>query len=143
MAAKMPGFSWPIRVYFEDTDMAGVVYYANYLKFMERARTEWLRSLGFEQDHLKAHERRIFAVRSVEIEYLSPAVFNDALIVESRVLRAGKASISFAQEIVRKRKEGGGDVLCRGRIKIACLETDSFKPAIMPKDLLEAVKSVC
>lgn len=138
----MSGFSWPIRVYFEDTDMAGVVYYANYLKFMERARTEWLRSLGFEQDQLKAHKRRIFAVRSVEIDYLSPAVFNDALIVESRVIRAGKASISFTQEILRK-KEGDADVLCRGRIKIACLETDSFKPAIMPKDLLEAVKSVC
>lgn len=138
----MSGFIWPIRVYFEDTDMAGVVYHANYLKFMERARTEWLRRLGFEQDALKARERRLFAVRTAQIEYLAPAVFNDALVVESQLTRVGRASLSFVQE-VRRESDAERRPLCRGRIKVACLETESLKPAAMPPALLEAVNSVC
>ena len=134
-------FTWPIRVYFEDTDMAGVVYYANYLKFMERARTEWLRDLGFEQDRLKAEDRLVFAVRSAEVEYLSPARFNDVLAVESQVIRAGRASIVFAQEVLRHDDEKRV-LLAQGRIKVACLDAQSFKPAAMPRLLLEAVNRV-
>lgn len=138
----MSVFTWPIRVYFEDTDMAGVVYYANYLKFMERARTEWLRGLGFEQDRLKADERLVFAVRSAEVEYLSPARFNDALVVDSRVTRVGNASIVFAQEVLRNDNDKRV-ALVQGRIKVACLDSETFKPAAMPRLLLEAVNSVC
>lgn len=137
----MSVFAWPVRVYFEDTDMAGVVYYANYLKFMERARTEWLRGLGFEQDRLKEEQRLVFAVRSAEVDYLSPARFNDALVVESRVVRAGNASIAFAQEVLRDDDEKRV-LLAQGRIKVACLDAQTFKPAAMPRPLLEAVNSV-
>ena len=138
----MTVFSWPIRVYFEDTDMAGVVYYANYLKFMERARSEWLRDLGFEQDRLRAEENLLFAVRSAEVEYRSPARFNDALVVESRVFRVGRASIEFAQEVLRQDNDKRV-LLVQGRIKVACLDAQTFKPAVMPRLLLEAVNSVC
>lgn len=135
-------FTWPVRVYFEDTDMAGVVYYANYLKFMERARTEWLRYLGFEQDRLRADDRLVFAVRSAAVDYLSPARFNDTLEVESCVTRAGNASIAFAQEVLRC-EAGKRSLLARGHIKVACLDAETFKPAAMPRVLLEAIASVC
>ncbi|MDH5370471.1 MAG: YbgC/FadM family acyl-CoA thioesterase, partial [Gammaproteobacteria bacterium] len=82
-------FLWPVRIYYEDTDSGGVVYYANYLKFMERARTEWLRSKGFEQDELIAKENVIFAVRSVQADYLLPARFNEEIVVNTWVLKKG------------------------------------------------------
>lgn len=138
----MTVFSWPIRVYFEDTDMAGVVYYANYLRFMERARTEWLRTLGFEQDRLRADEHLVFAVRRAEVEYRRPARFNDVLMVESRVLHVGRASIDFSQEVLRQDNDKRV-LLVQGRIKVACLDAQTFKPAAMPRLLLEAVNSVC
>src|SRR3989304_1505700 len=94
-------FSIPIRVYYEDTDAGNVVYYANYLKFMERARTEWLRALGFEQDELIRRDGVIFAGRSAKIEFLKPARFNDMLQATVQVSRRGKASLTFAQEIRR------------------------------------------
>ena len=81
MLSALPGFQWPVRVYYEDTDSGGVVYYANYLRFMERARTEWMRELGFEQDVLIREEGVIFAVRSAKVDYLRPALFNDELNV--------------------------------------------------------------
>ncbi len=90
-----PGFSLPVRVYYEDTDSGGVVYYANYLKFMERARTEWLRSLGFEQDALREREGVIFAVRRAEIDYRKPAVFNDLLTVTADLSGSGRASLGL------------------------------------------------
>jgi len=86
-------FLWPIRIYYEDTDSGGVVYYANYLKFMERARTEWLRAEGFEQDELLAKENVIFAVRSVQVDYLLPAKFNEEVVVSTKVLKKGKARL--------------------------------------------------
>ncbi|MBI5611719.1 MAG: YbgC/FadM family acyl-CoA thioesterase, partial [Gammaproteobacteria bacterium] len=94
-----PIFSISVRVYYEDTDAGGVVYYANYLKFMERARTEWLRGLGFEQDELSRTEGVIFAVRAAQVEYLKPARFNDALEVTVELARRGAASINFKQEV--------------------------------------------
>jgi acyl-CoA thioester hydrolase len=126
-------FIWPVRVYYEDTDSGGVVYYANYLKFMERARTEWLRSLGFEQDELIEHERVIFAVRSVKLDYLKPAKFNDLLQVSAQIIKCGGASISFEQRICRD-----GVILCQGEIKVASLNAQTMSPCPIPK----AVKKV-
>lgn len=127
-------FLWPIRIYYEDTDSGGVVYYANYLKFMERARTEWLRAEGFEQDELIANENVIFAVRSVQADYLSPARFNEKLVVNTRVIKKGKASITVEQVV--KREE---DVLCKAIIKIACLDAKSFKPVVMPINIYNKI----
>lgn len=100
-------FSFPVRVYYEDTDLGGVVYYANYLKFMERARTEWLRALGFEQDELLARDGVLFAVRSAQIDFLKPARFNDSLQVTVALTRPGRASITVHQRVQR-----GDLVLC-------------------------------
>lgn len=130
-------FLWPVRVYYEDTDSGGVVYYANYLKFMERARTEWLRNMGLEQDELIARDAVIFAVRSVQVDYLLPARFNEALTVSVEVLEQGRASLIFAQKIQRNNDE---TVLCQGQIKLACLDSDSFKPRALPASLLNELK---
>ena len=110
-------FIWPIRVYYEDTDAGGVVFYANYLKFFERARTEMLRAMGYEQDQLIVNEGIIFVVRSVQVDYLSPARFNELLQVSAEVTLAKKASLTFEQLITR-----GDDVLCKSIIRIACLD---------------------
>lgn len=123
-------FSIPIRIYYEDTDAGNVVYYANYLKFMERARTEWLRALGFEQDELIRRDGVIFAVRSANIEFRKPARFNDLLQATVRVSRRGKASLTFIQEIRR-----GDTVLCEGEVKVACLDAASFAPRPVPENI--------
>lgn len=128
-------FHWPIRVYYEDTDSGGVVYHANYIKFMERARTEWLRNLGFEQDELRDNDGVIFAVRSVQLDYFLPAKFNDELRVSSKVIQKGKASISIEQEVLRST-----NILCKGVIKVATLDDKSFKPKAMPENLYSAIK---
>ena len=127
-------FLWPIRIYYEDTDSGGVVYYANYLKFMERARTEWLRAEGFEQDELIAKDNVIFAVRSVQADYLLPARFNEELVISTKVIKKGKASITVEQVVKRDK-----DVLCRAVIKIASLNAQDFKPAIMPENLYNKI----
>jgi acyl-CoA thioester hydrolase len=142
-------FCWPVRVYYEDTDNGGVVYYANYLKFMERARTEWLRSLGLEQDRLIKEEGVIFAVRSVQVDYLKPAFFNQLLSVSAEIIETGKASLTFKQEVVvdknliTKSKESeavsSDQVLCRGQIKIACLDTSSMRPCAIPESVLKEI----
>jgi acyl-CoA thioester hydrolase len=143
-------FSWPVRVYYEDTDNGGVVYYANYLKFMERARTEWLRARGVEQDQLAAQQGLIFAVRSAQLDYLKPGRFNQLLAVGVSVAEVGKASLSFDQT-VRVANENGlsgnlnnlttnlttegeesGMLLCQGKIKIACLDASTLKPRAIP-----------
>lgn len=132
----MKEFLWPLRVYYEDTDSGGVVYYANYLKFMERGRTEWLRSLGFEQDELRETAGVLFAVRKVSIDYRSPARFNDALQVSVQLISRGKASLVFRQEI---RAAVDGQVLCDAEVKIACIDAASFRPAPIPQSLLTVV----
>lgn len=132
----MKPFVWPIRVYYEDTDAGGVVYYANYLKFFERARTEMLRSQGFEQDQLIAAENIIFVVRSVQIDYLSPARFNELLNASAEVTEVKKASLMFDQLITR-----GNNVLCKGMVRIACLDAKSMRPKAIPELLLESFKN--
>jgi acyl-CoA thioester hydrolase len=134
-------FVWPVRVYYEDTDTAGVVYYANYLKFMERARTEWLRSFGFEQDALIRDEKMIFAVRSVSVEYRRPALFNDALKVTASIKQFGKASIDFEQAVIRN-TQGEEDLLATGKIKLACLDSESLRPKPLPSPIAEVLLSV-
>lgn len=129
----MGEFRWPVRVYYEDTDSGGVVYYANYLKFMERARTEWLRSRGFEQDDLRAREGVIFAVRSVHIDYLKPAHFNDQLQVVSALKQCRRASLEFYQRVERLPAETGNKgTLCEAVVKIACIDSRTFRPRSLP-----------
>ncbi len=128
-------FNWPVRVYYEDTDSGGVVYYANYLKFMERARTEFLRQHGFEQDQLIDKQNIIFAVRSVQCDYKSPARFNDELFVSAKIIELKKASMLFEQKIVRTCYPD--QILCQGQIRIACLHADSFKPCAIPNSIME------
>ncbi|MGZ5030479.1 MAG: tol-pal system-associated acyl-CoA thioesterase [Methylobacter sp.] len=131
----MKKFIWPVRVYYEDTDAGGVVFYANYLKFFERARTEMLRAMGYEQDELIANDGIIFVVRSVQVDYLSPARFNEQLQVSADVSQAKKASLTFEQVITR-----GDDVLCKGIIRIACLDAQGMRPKAIPEKLLEQLK---
>lgn len=134
-------FVWPVRVYYEDADAAGIVYYANYLKFMERARTEWLRSFGFEQDVLDRDEKIIFAVRSVVVDYHLPAVFNDALEVTAGIKQFGKVSIDFQQKVIRN-SGGREELLASGLIRIACLDSETLRPKQIPSPLAEVLLSV-
>ena len=136
----MKEFSWSVRVYWEDTDAGGVVFYANYLKFMERARTEWLRSLGFEQDSLIEHEGVLFAVRSVELDFNRPARLDDALSVSARIVRRGKASLTFYQEV--RKEDQHSTLLCRGHVKVACLDADRFRPHSIPERLSAEIPDV-
>jgi acyl-CoA thioester hydrolase len=127
-------FHWPVRVYWEDTDAGGVVYYANYLKFMERARSEWLRALGFEQDVLRDETGIVFVVRRVEIDYLSPARFNEELDVSVRLHEVGRASLSVKQELMR-----ADTCLARAEVTLACVDAARFKPVKMSQPLLQAL----
>lgn len=121
--------SLTLRVYYEDVDLAGIVYYANYLRFYERGRTEALRALGVAQSRLKADAGLVFAVTRIEADYLAPARFDDLLEVRTRVLSVGGASVRMAQEVARE-----GRVLNRARVAIACLDA-AGRPARLPADL--------
>lgn len=138
MSRGETGFFWPVRVYYEDTDAGGVVYYANYLKFFERARTERLRVLGFEQDRLRASEGVLFAVKSVQADYLKPAKFNDLLRVTAEVTDLRRASLTFSQEI--RRDDNAGERLCEAVIRIVCLTADGLRPTAIPDFLLQRIK---
>ena len=122
-----------IRVYYEDTDLAGIVYYANYLKFIERGRTEWLRDLGIQQSELKAETGQVFAVRRVEADYLRPAKFDDLLSVETRLHQLTAARIIVDQQVLR-----GDEVLFTARVTLACLDANG-RPSRMPKTLVLAL----
>jgi acyl-CoA thioester hydrolase len=125
-----PNFSCRYRVYWEDTDAGGVVYYANYLKFMERCRTEWLRHLGIHQRTLRSDRRLQFVVASMTIRYLQPAVLDDEITVSAELERLGGATIEFKQTIWR------GEVqLIDAGTRVACLDSESLKPRAIPKDL--------
>lgn len=134
----MKKFLWPVRIYYEDTDNGGVVYYANYLKYMERARTEWLRSLGFEQDVLNHDHGVIFAVRSVNVEYKKPARFNDMLQVSAELVERGGASLTFQQDVVSEVSNANSaeELLCSGAIRIACLDSEKMHPCPIPEIIL-------
>ena len=122
-------------MYYEDTDAGGVVFYANYLKYFERARTELLRAMGYEQDELANNEGVIFAVRSLTVEYIKPARFNQLLQVSADIKHLKKASIEFVQHITR-----ANEVLVTGDVRIACLDIKTLKPKAIPENLLEQLK---
>jgi acyl-CoA thioester hydrolase len=122
-------FVWQLRVYWEDTDGGGVVYHARYLNFFERARTEWLRSLGVDQSRLAAEEGVLFVVRRVEIDFFRPARMDDALRVSVHSVSAGRSKLEIAQEMVR---ESDGVLLASAEVTAACLEARSFKPTRIP-----------
>lgn len=127
---KLETFSWPVRVYYEDTDAAGVVYYANYLKFMERARTEWLSSLGFEIAALEREHGIVFVVHRVLIDYHRAAQLSDRLDVTLTLLELGRARM-VADQAVRR----GDEILTKARVTIACLDHSNWRPARIPAPL--------
>ena len=128
-----PAFAWPLRVYFEDTDAGGVVYHAAYLCFLERARTEWLRTRGIEQSQLAARHDTLFAISKIEIAFLFPARLDDQLRVSCQAGRVGGASLWFSQDVVRV---VDNQTLVTARVRAACLSAGTFRPRPIPKHLL-------
>jgi len=133
----MNDFVWLARVYYEDTDAGGVVYHTNYLKFMERARTEWLRDKGIEQPQLKQQYNLVFVVRQVTIDYLKPAIFDDLLNVTVNVKKWGKASITIAQQVLRDT-----DILCTAVVKIAAINIVKHRPQPVPIEILQRLRKL-
>lgn len=133
MNAGDPSFELPLRVYYEDTDAGGVVYYANYLRFLERARTEWLRQLGCAREELRAQCGWLFVVRRVEADYLHPARLDDLLTVHASVVEVRGASLTFAQRITDEQ----GRELVRARVRVACVDAQHFRPQRLPLALTE------
>jgi 4-hydroxybenzoyl-CoA thioesterase len=144
-----PEFRWPLRVYIEDTDAGGIVYYVNYLKFMERARTEYLRGLGYAKNDFGGPDVRaadtgrepkiftedyMFVVHSVAVRYRRPARLDDELQATARIVERGAAQLRFEQRILR-----GGEELCGGEVKVACVDRHTMKPRRMPAELLAAL----
>lgn len=125
-------FDWPVRVYYEDTDAGGVVYHASYLRFMERARTEWLRALGFDQSRLR-ESGWVFAVRHLQLDFRRPARLDDRLVVQSRLRARRPVSLTFEQWIVDSEQRTA--VICAGQVEVACLNAASFRPRPIPEDL--------
>lgn len=130
LAPPMDAFVWPVRVYYEDTDSGGVVYYANYLKFMERARTEWLRARGFDPAALVREHRLVFAVTRLAVEYRRPARLGDLLAVGVTPLTLRRASLELIQDVARDSFQG--ELLCHGQVKIACLDAATLRPRCIP-----------
>ncbi len=130
-------FSLPLRVYIEDTDAGGIVYYVNYLKFMERARTEWLRLLGF-QHYTLMHEDFLFVVHRAEVDYRRPAQIDDELRVTAAVEKAGRASLHFRQRVLRVRD---GELLAEALVEVACVSRQALAPRAMPKNINDAVRA--
>lgn len=131
-----PCFRQTLRVYWEDTDATGVVFYANYLKFFERARTEWLRSLGFEQQRMLEDSGAMFVVAATSVRYLRPARLDDLLDVTVTLGNAGLASLNIEQQIWRSSTARDGPLLAEGSIRIGCVEHGTFKPRRIPSEIL-------
>lgn len=138
MSVAMPNnaFSWPIRVYWEDTDAGGVVYHARYLHFFERARTEWLRSAGISQTDLRQNKDVLLVVKDAYLDILRPARIDDELSATVHIDEIGRASFLVRQELWR-----GSDCLSKAVIKIACLRASSFKPCGLPTVVNQALKN--
>lgn len=133
-------FRWPVRVYFEDTDAAGIVYYANYLKYFERCRTEWLRALGIDQRELAARERLQFVVVDLAVQYHRPARLDDALTIDAAIAEQARSYLVFRQQARR-----GTELLASARVKVACVESGRLTPVRLPQQLVErlAAPLVC
>lgn len=133
----MNKFDWPVRVYYEDTDGGGVVYHANYLKYMERARTEWLRSLGFDQSVLRNEAGVIFVVRNIALQYRRSACFDDALTVTTGLSRTGRSLLVFEQTIYRNHT-----VLTEAAVEVVCVSAAGFKPVSIPLAIRQAMHAL-
>jgi len=120
-------FDWYVRVYFEDTDSGGVVYHSNYLKFMERARTEWLRSLGIDQSSLKKTDQMMFVVSKIDVNFLKPARFNDELVIKTKTINIRNVSLWLEQKIYKK-----DSLLISAKVEIACIDASLFKVKKIP-----------
>jgi acyl-CoA thioester hydrolase len=132
-APGMEPFTWRTRVYWEDTDGGGVVYYANYLKFMERARTEWLRSQGHSQQEIAQQYGYVFAVREAHVNYLKPARLDDELLISCVPVPEGKVSIRFRQSIARVETGKPHTTLADGEVRVVCVDAKSFRPRALPE----------
>ena len=133
-------FEFPIRVYWEDTDAGGIVFYANYLKFFERARTEWLRSLGVGQHQLRVATGGMFVVSETQIKYHRPAVLDDTLRVTAGLMESGRASLVIGQQAWRVASGHSETLLCEGSIRIGWVDAASLKPARIPSSILERLQ---
>lgn len=125
-------FEWPVQVYWEDTDAGGVVYHSQYLNFMERARTEWLRHLGFIQTEMRETLGVLFVVRHIDMHYKKPSKFDDSLIVRTCLINQGRSFITFEQSILR-----GEEMLTSATVKVVCIDAEKFKPVSIPKLMLQ------
>lgn len=136
-------FQWPLRVYWEDTDAGGIVFYANYLKFFERSRTEWLRSLGIEQHTLREQSGGMFVVSETSVRYLQASRLDDELIVTAKLQEKGRASLIITQQVFLKNKataESPTTLLCEATIRIGWVDANSLKPARIPTPLLDSLE---
>lgn len=125
-------FTWPVRVYYEDTDAGGIVFYANYLRFFERARTEWLRALGVDAQSMKAEYQRMFVVKAAAVEYHAPARLDDELLITAALEKRGRASLDFIQEAWC-----GTTLLVSANVRIACICSDDMRPGAIPAGILD------
>lgn len=143
MTERQPTFSWPVRVYWEDTDAGGIVFYANYLKFFERARTEWLREIGLQQQRLREEVQGMFVVTSSDVRYHRPARLDDFLLVTARVVEAGRASLTMEQTALLQHADicTPGALLCEGRIRIGWVDAHSMRPQRIPAQVLTALEA--
>lgn len=131
-------FRWPVRVYYEDTDAAGLVYHSNYLKFMERARTEWLRHLGHSQEELRSKENIVFVVRQMDVRFMRPARIDQLLDVTARIMHCGGASLLFEQAVC----DTGAELLCSAQVEVACIDAVTLKPRRLPEFIREELDHV-
>jgi acyl-CoA thioester hydrolase len=136
-AAYAHAFSWRVRVYYEDTDAGGVVYYANYLRFFERCRTEWMRALGFGQTELVMHHGVLFVVAAADIRYIRPARLDDELIIEARIVERYSCYVVFEQKALR-----GSELLSRVRVKVACVDARTLRPVRLPAALVDLLPEI-
>ncbi len=137
----LSNFTWTIRVYYEDTDAGGVVFYANYLKFFERARTEWLRSAGINQQIMTETHGVMFVVKSTAVDYHAPAKLDNELKLTVVVEKMGRASVQFVQQAWRINGEQQ-ELLATGRIKVGCVDTVRFRPSEIPQEVMLAIQQL-
>ena len=133
--SKSKIFSLPVRVYFQDTDAGGVVYHANYLNFMERARTEWLRTYGYSNAGLMKEFGVVFVVRSLKLDYLKPALLDDLLEVTAQIKEIGRSRLNLLQSVLR-----GDELLTEAEVHLVCVSLEGFKPVSVPEVLRQRLK---
>jgi len=133
-------FRWSVRIFYEDTDTAGIVYYANYLKFFERARTEWLRAAGINQRELSDTLQRAFVVSHSAIDYHAPARLDDQLEITVMVEKLGRASVNFRQQAWRNSQNDPPALICSGLVRVGCVDTTSMRPAPLPTDVADRIR---